>query len=285
MPEDDVELMEDIGPVEPVDPAPISKPYVFPHATSAEWLAQDPILADGAMGIEFDPFTGMAKAKVGYQGKRWSQLPYLGETPAAPGLNATVKEVPAPEVPGKVLLSTGPSGMLWGDIDPGYFGEPSPTQPRVLRAQFGAMPGPPATLPEGVLAINLSGHVSGESRAAIYFGGPEGSVKVFSQVDTQAFVRLISQVLRGGLDVADAMNQTDVPVTLANGDLLVVYYTPEEEEAAEPAAPPPSFEVIGFVYLFTAPAGRYGAVNYTGEGGPGMPVTQSQFFPISQRLG
>lgn len=284
MQEDEVTTIEAVE-AEDVTVPVVDKPYVFPHATAAQWLAQDPILADGVMAIEVDPFTGTSKAKVGYQGKRWSQLPYLGEQNPAFALEATTADIPAPEVPGKVLISGGPDAMIWGDIDSGYFTEPTPMQPKILRTPFGAIPGPPATLSEGVLAVNLSGHSSGDSRAALYVGGFEGPVQLFSQQDTQAFVQVVSQVLRGGANVADAMNLMDVPITLVNGNLLVVYYTPDAPAEGVGHAPEePVLTITGVVYLFTALAGRYGSVGYTGEGGPGLPVTQSQFFAVSQIL-
>ena len=236
------------------------------YATTTEWILHDPILQDGQFGIEYDPSTGTSKAKAGWSGRRWSELPYIGDATApvqGDNVPKVLDSIPSPTDGGMVLLSVGLGSLVWGPPDSGVFASPGVFAPRILRQPPGTRFGPPQSLPYGQLAVNLSGDLSSDSRPSLYIGGPDDTpIRLVSQQDLLINLKPRSYGATGGATVAEAVNAAPEPIQLAESELLVVTHDP-------------------YVYLFGGLPGRYGGVGYTGPGGPGGYVQMKDFIQVS----
>jgi hypothetical protein len=260
----------DIDTEVPIKPEPIINVY----GTASEWLASDPILQDGQLGIEYDPLTGQAKLKAGFQGKRYSELPYVSGAGAQVRLMATSADqvqplteggetldvIPAPVDAGQVFVSLSLGGVSWRYPDPGTCRAPDLYQPKILREQIGGIAGPPDSLTEGILAVNMCGDVVGNVRPSLYIGNADNqAMLLFAENDLLIHMKVKSQVLTGGVNVADALNQS-APLTVLESELWVITWR---------------FNV----YLFAVATGTYGGVLYNP---PGQSVVPNDFVLISE---
>ena len=269
MTEDEINQLETEEPEPTLPPPPV--PVINVYGTLDQWLQNDPILKDGQLGIEYDPTTYMAKLKAGYGRRPYSELPYINGGAALQmmqftegGPPAVLETIPAPPSSGLTLLSLDTASLMWSDMDPGTFVARSLFAPLVLRERVGGIVGPPAQIAEGQLAVNLNGHRSGDARPSLYIGiGNDQTSLVFEQADMAHSVVAKSLVLAGGNDVADALNHYGEPVAVKSNEIWVIVYN------------------TNTAYLFTASDGRYGSVDYTGQGGPGLSVVPDQFVPIA----